>query len=127
MRDLLHLLAAQPVLLLAVLLGLGSLLGSARFHGIHLGPAAVLFGAIAVSGVGTAYGVPLQVPEVVGTLGLVLFTYTVGILSGPNFFASLRRGWTAMLAVVGVLVAAGATAVVVGRVLGLSSGVVAGT
>ena len=83
--------------LLAVLLGIGSLLGSFRYKGVHLGPAAVLFTAIAVSSLGTAYDVKLQIPEVVGTLGLVLFTYTVGLLSGPNFFASLQRGWIAMV------------------------------
>ena len=41
--------------------------------------------------------VNLQIPENVGTLGLVLFTYTIGVVSGPSFFASLRRGWPVML------------------------------
>ncbi len=127
MLDLLKTLQAQPILLLAVLLGLGSLLGSFRYKGVHLGPAAVLFGAIAISSLGTANGVKLEIPEVVGTLGLVLFTYTVGLLSGPNFFASVRRGWTAMVAVVGVFVIVAVIAVVGGQVLGLPSGVTAGT
>ena len=125
--DLLKLLAAQPILLLAVLLGIGSLLGSFRVKGIHLGPAAVLFAAIAVSSVGTAYGVKLALPEVVGTLGLVLFTYTVGLLSGPNFFASLQRGWVAMVGVVGAFVAAAVAAIGLGKVLGLSMPVIAGS
>ncbi len=127
MVDLLHLLAAQPILLLALLLGLGSLLGSVRYKGVHLGPAAVLFAAIAMSSLGTAYGVKLEIPEVVGTLGLVLFTYTVGLVSGPNFFASLRRGWQAMVAVVALFVVIGLLAVAGGRLLGLSSPVIAGT
>ena len=127
MLDLLRLLSQQPILLLAILLGLGSLLGSFRYKGVHLGPAAVLFGAIAISSLGTAYGLKLELPEVVGTLGLVLFTYTVGLLSGPNFFASLRRGWVAMVAVVGVFVAVGFVGVLGGRLLGLSSPVIAGT
>ncbi|MBK8866753.1 MAG: transporter [Actinomycetales bacterium] len=125
--DLLKLLAAQPILLLAVLLGIGSLLGSFRVKGIHLGPAAVLFAAIAVSSLGTAYGVKFAVPEVVGTLGLVLFTYTVGLLSGPNFFASLQRGWVAMVGVVGAFVAAAVAAIGLGKVLGLSMPVIAGS
>lgn len=127
MFDLLHVLASQPVLLLAILLGLGSLLGSFRYKGVHLGPAAVLFAAIAVSSLGTAYGLKLEIPEVVGTVGLVLFTYTVGLVSGPNFFASLRRGWTAMVGVVGVFAVVALVAVLGGRALGLSSPVVAGT
>ena len=118
MLDLLRVLSEQPILLLAILLGLGSLLGSFRYKGVHLGPAAVLFGAIGISSLGTAYGLALEVPEVVGTLGLVLFTYTVGLLSGPNFFASLRRGWLAMVAVVVVFVAVGVVGVVGGRLLG---------
>lgn len=127
MSELLHLLSTQPILLLGVLLGLGSLLGSARYKGVHLGPAAVLFAAIAMSSLGTAYGVKLEIPEVVGTLGLVLFTYTVGLVSGPNFFASLRRGWTAMVAVVAIFVVVAVVAVVGGRLLGLSNPMIAGT
>ena len=61
MRDLVTFLAAQPVLLLMLLLAVGSLLGSVRVKGVNLGPAAVLFGAIAVSSVGTAYGVKLEI------------------------------------------------------------------
>ncbi len=127
MLDLLRLMSQQPILLLAVLLGLGSLLGAFRYQGVHLGPAAVLFGAIAISSLGTAYGLKLEIPEVVGTLGLVLFTYTVGLTSGPNFFASLRRGWMAMVAVVGVFVVVGIVGVLGGRLLGLTSPVIAGT
>ncbi len=127
MLDLLRLLSEQPILLLGVLLGLGSLLGSLRYKGVHLGPAAVLFGAIAISSLGTAYGLKLEVPEVVGTLGLVLFTYTVGLTSGPNFFASLHRGWLGMVAVVGVFIAVGFVGVFGGRLLGLTSPVIAGT
>ncbi|MBK8757208.1 MAG: transporter [Actinomycetales bacterium] len=123
----LALLAAQPILLLALLLGVGSLLGSFRYKGVHLGPAAVLFTAIAVSSLGTAYEVKLQIPEVVGTLGLVLFTYTVGLLSGPNFFASLKRGWIAMVAVMGAFIAAAIAAVGIGKLLGLPMPVIAGS
>ncbi len=115
------------MLLLAVLLGLGSLLGSVRYKGVHLGPAAVLFGSVAVSSIGVANDVELAIPEIVGVLGLVLFTYSVGLMSGPNFFASLRRGWTAMLAVVGVFIVAAVIAVIGGRLLDLDMPVVAGT
>ena len=127
MRDLVTFLAAQPVLLLMILLAVGSLLGSVRVKGVNLGPAAVLFGAIAVSSIGTAYGVKLEIPEVLGTLGLVLFTYTVGIISGPSFFASLRRGWSPMVLVVVTFVVIAFVAVAVGRLLGLTAPVIAGS
>jgi putative transport protein len=33
----------------------------------------------------------LKLPELVGSFGLVLFVYTIGVAGGPGFFASLRR------------------------------------
>jgi putative transport protein len=110
-----------------ILLAVGSMLGAVSWKGVRLGPAAVLFAAIAVSSLGTAYDVKLQVPEIVGNLGLVLFTYTVGIVSGPNFFASLRRGWGPMLLVVAAVSVAAGAAVLVGRLLGLTGPVIAGS
>jgi putative transport protein len=115
-----------PLLLLAVLLGLGAALGHVRIAGVHLGPAAVLFAALGVSAWAAATGVDLEIPEVVGTFGLVLFTYTIGVVSGTHFFASLRRGWPTMLVVAGALALVGAVAVVTGRLLSLESGTVAG-
>jgi putative transport protein len=120
-------LAEQPILLLAVLLLLGAAVGSVRVAGVSIGPAAVLFGAVAVSAVAAASDVRLELPHVVGTLGLVLFTYTVGITSGPSFFSSLRRGWPVMLSVTLVVVVAAAVAVGLGSLLGLEPSVVSGT
>jgi putative transport protein len=119
-------LADQPLLLLAVLLLIGAAVGNVRIRGVQIGPAAVLFGAIGISALGTANGVRLAVPEVVGTLGLILFTYTVGIISGPSFFASLRRGWQVMVSMVAVFAVVALLAVGVGRWLGLQMPVVAG-
>lgn len=127
MSPVLQRLGEEPVLLLTVLLALGAALGRVRVVGVPIGPAAVLFGAIAVSAVGTAQGHPLQLPEVVGTLGLVMFAYTVGVISGPTFFGSLRTGWRLMAAVALVLAAAAAVAAGLGRALGLSAPVVAGS
>jgi putative transport protein len=121
------LLEQHPLLLLAVLLALGALLGQLRVKGAFLGPAAVLFVAIALTAWGASQGVELAVPEIVGSLGLILFTYTVGIVSGPNFFGSLRRGWPVMLTTFGCLVLAAVAAGGLGAVLGLSAPVVAGT
>lgn len=123
----LDLLGREPVLLLMILLAVGSVLGAVRFKRVHLGPAAVLFAAIGVAAAGAAAETPLLVPEVVGTLGLVLFTYTVGVVSGSSFFASLRTGWRPMLAVVVIFLGVAAVGVLVGRLLGLSSPVIAGS
>ena len=126
MPDVLDELTTEPALLLTVLLALGSALGRIRVLGVPVGPAAVLFGSLAVSALGTARGHSLQLPEVVGTIGLVMFAYTVGVISGPTFFGSLRTGWRLMAAVAVVLAGAAGVAVALGRLLGLQAPVVAG-
>lgn len=84
----LDLLAREPLLLLFVVAGLGYLMGRFKVQGASLGVAAVLF-------VGLAFGAlspDLRLPDVVFQMGLVVFVYTIGVSSGPAFFASLRSG-----------------------------------
>lgn len=126
MDAVLQFLAAQPILLLFVLVGLGSLLGRVKVRGVGLGAAAVLFLAIGLGAYGSTRGVVLEVPETIGTLGLTLFTFTVGVVSGATFFASLRRNLGPIVAMVVVLVLAAVVAVGLGRLLGLDSATVAG-
>lgn len=121
------LLEQHPLLLLALLLLLGSLLGQLKLVGVQLGAAAVLFVAIAVTAWGTTQGVTLTIPEILGSFGLMVFTYTVGITSGPSFFGSLRRGWPVMLTTVAALAIAAVSALLVGRGLNLPTPVIAGT
>jgi putative transport protein len=116
----------QPLGLLFVLMALGSLAGRIRIAGVEIGPVAVLFIGIAVSATGTALDVPLLLPELVGTLGLVLFTYTIGIVCGPTFFGALRTGWPAVLATAVGLSGVAAVAFGLGRLLGIPVETVAG-
>ncbi len=127
MDGFLHLLAENPLVLLFGLFAIGTALGGVTVKGVHIGPAAVLFAAIAVTAYASSADVKLSVPAEVGELGLVLFTYTVGVMSGPSFFAALRSGARVMASVVGLLAAAGTVAVVVGHALGLSGPTIAGT
>ncbi|HEU5240398.1 MAG TPA: transporter, partial [Ornithinibacter sp.] len=126
MQRLLELLADQPLLLLAVLLMLGAALGHVKVKDVRLGPAAVLFAALGVSAYAASFDIELEIPEVVGIFGLILFTYTVGVVSGTHFFSSLRRGWPTMLLVAAALALVGVLAVGLGRALGIESGTVAG-
>lgn len=121
------LLEQHPLLLLALLLALGALLGQLRIAGAFLGPAAVLFVAIGLTAWGMGSGVELTVPEILGSFGLILFTYTIGIISGPNFFGSLKRGWPVMLTTIAGLAVAAAVAGLAGGGLGLPRPVIAGT
>ncbi|CAB0524637.1 hypothetical protein CIP107509_02339 [Corynebacterium diphtheriae] len=57
MTSVISLLAEQPVLLVALLIGIGMALGSIKVRSISLGAAAVLFLAIAISAAGAASGV----------------------------------------------------------------------
>ncbi|MEW5738025.1 MAG: transporter [Myxococcota bacterium] len=107
-------LESQPLLLLFLVAAGGSLLGNLKLRGFSLGVTAVLFVGLGLS----AWDPKLVLPDFVSQLGLVFFVYTVGIASGPSFFASLKKQAVRTLAVAvgGILLAA---AVVTGAALAL--------
>jgi putative transport protein len=127
MNSLLEFLGHQEILLLVLLVGLGSVIGHLRVAGVSVGAAAVLFLAIGLSAWGDAHGHKLIVPEHLGVMGLILFTFSVGIMSGANFFATLRQGLGPILGMVGALIAGAVAAVVAGKLLGLDPATVAGS
>lgn len=106
------LLAAQPLLLLFLVLAVGYAVGRVSLGGVQLGVAAVLFAGLAAG----ALDPSLHLPEIVRSFGLVLFVYAIGVASGPGFFASLRRrglrdsAWTVALLAGAAALAAGAHA-----------------
>jgi len=102
------LLAANPLLLLFVVAALGYPLGRIRVGGFNLGVASVLFVGLAIG----ALDPRLRLPDLVFMLGLAIFVYTIGLASGPGFFASFsRQGLRDNLLVLGSLsVAAALTA-----------------
>lgn len=116
------LLLERPVLLLFAVLAVGTAVGAVRLRGVSLGPAAVLFTALALS----AYDERLALPEVLGTFGLAVFAYAVGVTAGPSFFASLRTGLRPVTLVAATLIGLGALTWGIGRLLGLSTGTTAG-
>ncbi len=114
--------AEQPLLLLVVILAVGGAVGAVRVGGVALGPAAVLFTALALS----AYDDRLTLPAIIGTFGLAMFAYVIGVGAGPSFFAALRTGGRALAVVVGALVLAGAVVVGAAHALGLSGPILSG-
>ena len=96
-------------------------------RGVGLGAAAVLLLSIGLSAWAASYGTELEIPEVLGTFGLALFTFCIGLVSGATFFSSLRRSLGPILAVAGVLVASAVVAVGTGSLLSLDKAVVAGS
>ena len=87
MSSIISFLAENPLLLLFIVSALGYPLGKIKVKGSSLGVAAVLFVGLAVG----ALSPDLKLPDIVFTLGLVVFVYTIGLSSGPGFFASFRR------------------------------------
>ncbi|MFN8195815.1 MAG: TrkA C-terminal domain-containing protein [Nocardioidaceae bacterium] len=115
-------LVENPLLLLFVVLGVGTAIGNLRWRGLGLGPAAVLFVALALS----ATDERLALPEVLGSFGLAVFAYAVGVTAGPSFFSSLRTGAGPVGTVFVTLVGVGALTWVIARVLGFDKGTAAG-
>jgi putative transport protein len=119
------LLVESPLVTLFLVLTLGTLIGAVRLGGVSVGPAGALFAGLALS----AFLPDLAgiVPELVGTLGLTLFAYTIGLAGGPSFFGGLRRAAPMMMAAVAVVIGVAVVAHVLGRAIGLSPGDIAGT
>jgi putative transport protein len=116
-------LAEYPILTLFVVIGLGYLLGEIDFHGFRLGVAGVLFVGLAIG----SLSADVALPEVVSTLGLIIFVYAVGIHSGPAFFDSFRRqGYRNSLLTVAVLLFGAGIALALGYAMQLGGGRAAG-
>ena len=78
-------LVSQPLLALFLVIASGYALGAVNIKGLSLGVGAVLFTGLLVG----AFVPKAQPPALVGTLGLVLFLYGLGIQFGRQFFAGL--------------------------------------
>jgi putative transport protein len=119
----LELLIDNRLLLLFLVVAIGYPLGQLKIGGSSLGVAAVLFAGLAIG----AFSPNLKIPEIVYQFGLVLFVYTVGLSSGPNFLAALRRsGLRDNLFTVTLLLLAALLTVGFQSLLGLKSGLAAG-
>lgn len=77
----------NPILLLFVVAGLGYWAGSIRVRGTNLGVAAVLFMGLIFGGMSP----DLRIPESIIFLGLAIFVYSIGLSSGPGFFANFKQ------------------------------------
>ncbi|MCI0393451.1 MAG: transporter [Chloroflexi bacterium] len=117
------LLIANPLLLLFLVSAVGYAIGRIKVKGSSLGVAAVLFVGLAAG----ALHPDLALPEIIFLLGLVVFVYTVGLSSGPGFFASFRRkGLRDNLFVVGMITFAALLSGGAHFLLGLKATVTAG-
>jgi putative transport protein len=112
----------HPILLIFVVLAFGAAVGAVKVKGISLGPAGALFAGLALSAIDDR----LAIPEVIGTMGLALFTYTIGLSSGPAFFSSLRAQVRTIAFVSVMLLVAAALSQALGAAFGFDDGLTAG-
>lgn len=116
--------SSSPLLALFLVVALGAAIGAIRIGPLRFGAAGALFVGLAISAMH---------PEVVSShmsivqhMGLAFFVYSVGISAGATFFHDLRKQ-TNLLALTTIVCVVGAlTALVGGRLLGLSSGLTSG-
>jgi putative transport protein len=96
-----QLLLDQPLIALFAIIASGLLFGNITIKGINLGSSGVLFTALLAGHLG------YSIPGGIGTLGLVLFVYCVGIGAGGRFFASVAREGATLAKLALVIVATG--------------------
>ncbi len=110
MEFVITLLSQQPLMTLFLTVALGYLLGEVNIKGFSLGAGAVLFVGLFVG-----WLAPNSAPApLVGTLGLALFLYCVGIQYGKLFFTGLATpaGQKANLLSIFALIVAGALSLI---------------
>ena len=81
---------AHSILIIALTIAIGILLGKIKIKGISFGIAWILFVGLFIS----HFGIKLNadVEHFAKEFGLILFVYSIGLQVGPGFFSSLRKG-----------------------------------
>lgn len=92
---------AHSVLILAIVITAGIILGRLKVKGISFGMTWVLFAGLAFSHFGIT--MDAEILAFAKDFGLILFVYAIGLSVGPNFFSSFRKGglvlnmWAALI------------------------------
>ena len=82
---------AHDVLVYALVIALGVLLGKIKFFGISLGVTFVIFVGIVLAHFGQTVG-SVHLLNFIRDFGLILFVFSIGIQVGPGFFSSFKKG-----------------------------------
>jgi putative transport protein len=115
---------SQPFIALFLVIGLGYAVGQIKIGGLSLGIGAVLFVGLGVG----AIAPKAAPPGLLGTVGLVLFLYGIGIQYGRDFFKGLMSplGIKANLLATFAVLTGCAVAVAMARFFGFGADFVAG-
>ncbi|WP_232548844.1 aspartate:alanine exchanger family transporter [Propioniciclava soli] len=106
-----------------ITIALGGLFGQIPFGPVRFGAAGALFMGLVVGALDPRFGQGL---ELVKSLGVVLFCYTVGLAAGTTFRSDLRRQWHLMVAGTAGLVVMAVGGALLAAALGLTPAHVAG-
>ncbi len=116
---------ATSILVLAVTILSGLILGSFKIRNIGLGVAGVLFSGLLISYLGMSLEAELL--HFIKEFGLIIFVFSVGLQIGPGFFSSLRsNGLNTNLLAVGVVLLGFLIAAGIQQISGLPVPAVAG-
>lgn len=110
-------LEGSPLLTLFLVVASGTVLGAIPFGRVRFGAAGALFTGLALSAAAPHLGSGMQIVQ---SLGLALFVYTIGISAGAAFFGSLNRQMPLLAAATVSAVIGAAATVVLGHTLGLA-------
>jgi putative transport protein len=123
MEPFVNTLVQLPILALFLAIGVGYLFGELGFFGFRFGVAGVLFAGLAVGALDSR----IALPEIVPTLGLIVFVYMVGLHSGPALVRSIReRGYRDSVLACAILGFGGALAYAAAWILNLGGAGAAG-
>ena len=81
---------AHSVMILALVIALGIMLGKVKIARVSLGVTGILFVGIAFSYFGM--NIDEHLMHFLKEFGLILFVYSIGLQVGPGFFSSFRKG-----------------------------------
>jgi putative transport protein len=116
---------AMQLLVLAIVVASGLMLGQIRFFGVRLGAAGVLFSGMIFGHIG--WSLPTDLLEFTGDFGLILFVFAIGLTIGPGFFNALRaQGLTLNLLAATVVLLGVLLTVAVNRIAGIEMPIAVG-
>jgi len=112
--------AAEAVVVLALTIIAGLLLGAVQIRGVRLGVGGVLFSGLVFGHFGLK--LPPILLDFIREFGLILFVYSIGMQVGPGFMDSLRRGGLRLnLVAAGIVLTGSATTLCIFRLSGISA------
>ena len=82
---------AHDVVVYALVIAFGVLLGKIKFFGVSLGVTFVLFVGILAGHIGFNIG-NMMLLNFLRDFGLILFVFSIGMQVGPGFFSSFKKG-----------------------------------